>query len=95
MVLSLQWSDGCLVIRVIEVFNAFFLIIRMPFNGKIIAAKTNAQMVGGGVDYFLIGIALLIFGHGIDELVISDLDLRLEGGVEQHTNILSVNGLQT
>ena len=43
----------------------------------------------------MIGIALLIFGHGIYELVISDQDLRLEGGVEQHTNILSVNGLQT
>ena len=39
-------------------------------------------------------IALLIFGYGIDELVISDLDPRLEGGEEQHTNILSVNSLQ-
>ena len=39
----------------------------------------------------MIGIALLIFGYGIYELVISDLDPRLEGGEEQHTNILSVN----
>ena len=49
----------------------------------------------GGVDYFLIGIALLIFGYGIYELVISDLDPRMEDGEEQHTNILSVNRLQS
>ena len=45
----------------------------------------------GGVDYFVIGIALLIFGYGIYELVISDLDPSLEGGEEEHTNIHSVN----
>ena len=49
----------------------------------------------GGVDNFVIGIALLIFGYGIYELVISGLDPRLEGGEEQHTNILSVNSLQS
>ena len=50
----------------------------------------------GRVDYFGIGIgiALLIFGYGIDELVISDLDQGLEGGEEQHTNILSVKSLK-
>ena len=46
----------------IEVINTFFLIIRMPFDGKSIADKTIAQMVGG-VDYFVIGIGLLIFGY--------------------------------
>ena len=70
VVLSLLGSVGCFVIGAIEVLNAFFLIIRMPFEGKSIAAKkTIAQMVGG-VDYFVIGIALLIFGYGIYELVI-------------------------
>jgi len=43
----------------------------------------------------VIGIALLIFGYGIYELVISDLDPRREGLPEQHTNILSVNSLQS
>ena len=59
----------------------------MTFDGKSIAAKTIAQMVGG-VDYFVIGIAVLIFGYGICEVVISDLDPRLEGGAEQHNNTL-------
>ena len=47
------------------------------------------------VDYVVIGIALLIFGYGIYELVISDLDPCLDGGEEQHTNILSVNSHQS
>ena len=32
----------------------------LPFTAKSVAAKTNTQMVGG-VDYFVISIALLIF----------------------------------
>ncbi len=67
--------------------------MRLSFTAKSVAAKTIAQIVGG-VDYFVIGIALLIFGYGIYELVISDLDQRLEGGEEQDTNILSVISLQ-
>ena len=94
VVLSLLGSVGCFVIGAIEVFNAFLVIVRMPFSTKSVAAKTIAQMVDG-VDYFVIGIALLIFGYGIYELVISDLDPRLEGGAEQHTNILSVKSLQS
>ena len=94
MVLSLLGSVGCFVIGAVEVFNAFLVIMRLPFTAKSIAAKTIAQMVGG-VDYFVIGIALLIFGYGIYERVISDLDPRLEGDEKQHTKILSVNSLQS
>ena len=94
VVLSMLGSVGCFVIGAIEVFNAFLVIMRLPFTTKSVAAKTIAQMVGG-VDYFVIGIALLIFGYGIYELVISDLDPRLEGGEEQYTNIPSVNSLQS
>ena len=32
--------------------------------------------VVGGIDDYLISIALLIFGNGIDEVVISDIDPR-------------------
>ena len=70
VVLSLLGSVGCFVIGAIEVFGAFVVILRMPFSAKSVAAKTIAQMVGG-VDYFVIGIALLIFGYGIYELAIS------------------------
>ena len=94
VVLSLLGSVGCFVIGAFEVVSAFVVILRIPFSSQSFAAKTIAQMVGG-VDYFVIGIALLIFGYGIYELVISDLEPRLEGGAEQHTNILSVNSLQS
>ena len=94
VVLSLLGSVGCFVIGAIEVVSTFFVILRIPFSSQSYAAKTIAQMVGG-VDYFVIGIALLIFGYGIYELVISDLDPRHEGEPEQHTNILSVNSLQS
>ena len=60
--------------------------MRLP----IAAANINAQMAGGGGQFFVIGIALLIFSYGIHELAISGLDPRLEDGEEQHTNILSV-----
>ena len=50
--------------------------------------------MAGEIDYFVIDIALLIFSYGIYELVISDLDPRLEDGKEQHNNILSVNSRQ-
>ena len=82
------------MIGAIEVFNAFLVIMCLPFSTKSVAVKTSAQMVGG-VDYFVIGIALLIFGYGIYELVISGLDRRLEGGAEQHNKILLANSLQS
>ena len=48
VVLSLLGSVGCFVIGVIEAFNAFLLIMRMPFSTKSVDAKTTAQMVRGG-----------------------------------------------
>ena len=56
--------------------------MHLPFTAESVAVKTIAQMEGG-VDYFMISIALLIFGYGFYELVISDFDQRLEGGEEQ------------
>ena len=50
LVLSLLESVGCFVIGTIEVFNAFLVIMRVPFSTKNVAAKTIAQMVSG-VDY--------------------------------------------
>ena len=94
VLLSLLGSIGCFAIGASEVLSAFWRLLSHPIGSSSLQAKSIAQMVGG-VDYFGIGIALLIFGYGIYELVISDLDPRLEGGSEQHTNILSVNSLQS
>ena len=94
VVLSLLGSVGCFVIGAVEVFNAFLVIMRLPFTTKSVAAKNIAQMVGG-VDYFVIGIALLIFGYGIYELVISDIDPRQAQQTHDRRNLLNIDSLDT
>ena len=44
--------------------------------------------VVGGIDYYLIGIALLIFGYGIYELIISDIDVRQQDNSQERRNLL-------
>ena len=53
-------------------------MLSLVFRGHF--SRTNSTLligkVVGGIDDYLIGIALLIFGHGMDEVVISDIDPR-------------------
>ena len=49
--------------------------------------------VVGGIDYYLIGIALLIFGYGIYELVISDIDPRQQEASDVRRNLLNIESL--
>ena len=51
--------------------------------------------VVGGIDYYVIGIALLIFGYGVYELIISDIDPRLQDLTDDRRNILSINSLES
>ena len=94
VLLSLLGSVGCFAVGAAEVLAAFGEAMTLPFSDHGLASHSIAQMVGG-VDYFVIGIALLIFGYGIYELVISDLDPRHNGDKEQHNNLLSVNSLES
>ena len=43
VVLSLLGSVGCFVIGAVEVFNAFFVIMRLPFTTKSVAAKPSPR----------------------------------------------------
>jgi uncharacterized membrane protein YqhA len=45
----------------------------------------------GGIDYYLIGIVLLIFSFGIYELFISKIDIRFQ---KKETNILQIASLE-
>ena len=45
--------------------------------------------VVGGTDYYLIGIAFLIFGYGIYEVVISDIDARQQEAYDVRRNLLN------
>ena len=93
VLLSLLGSIGCFAIGASEVLAAFWRLLRHPIGSASLQAKSIAQMVGG-VDCFVIGIALLIFGYGIYELLISGLDPRHESDDEQHANLLSVSSLE-
>ena len=46
--------------------------------------------VVGGIDYYLILIALLIFGYGIYELVIQDIDQRQQEASDVRRNLLTI-----
>ena len=43
----------------------------------------------------MIGIALLIFGYGVYELIISDIDPRLQDLTDDGRNILRINSLES
>ena len=94
VLLSLLGSVGCFVIGAAEVVVAISRLIHLKLGESGMEAKSVAKVVGG-IDYFVIGIALLIFGYGIYELVISDLDPRQECDQERHTNLLSVNSIES
>ena len=58
--------------------------------GTVDKVKTLSGIIGA-VDYYLIGLVLLIFSFGIYELFISEIDIaRIEGGIG---NILDINNL--
>ena len=65
------------------------------FQGHFTHTNSTLQIgkVVGGIDYYLIGIALLIFGYGIDEVVISDIDPRQQEASDVRRNLLNIESL--
>ena len=49
----------------------------------------------GGIDYYLIGIALLIFGYSVYELVVSEIDPRQQEESELRRNLLNIDSLDS
>jgi len=70
-------------------------VLSLIFRGHF--THTNSTLligkVVGGIDYYLIGIALLIFGYGIYELVISDIDPRQQEASDVRRNLLNIESL--
>jgi uncharacterized membrane protein YqhA len=73
VLLSLASGTITFVIGTVEIINSFhYLNEHADASGKYVA-----KMLGGmvsGIDLYLIGIALLIFGYGVYELLISPID---------------------
>ena len=73
VVMSLLSTAAAFVCGSREILHALSLLLdNAPDDSKAIA-KLLGTLVGG-VDLYLIGIALLIFGYGVYELLISDIE---------------------
>ena len=91
VVMSLLGSVSCFVIGTYAELSALNAVIEGRF-GDTSSTKLIGKVVGG-IDYYLIGIALLIFGYGIYELVISDIDPRQQDPSRVRRNLLSIDSL--
>jgi len=91
VVMSLLGSVSCFAIGTYAELSALNKVLQGHFthtNSTLLIGK-----VVGGIDYYLIGIALLIFGYGIYELVISDIDPRQQDPSEIRRNLLNIESL--
>ena len=92
VVMSLLGSVSCFILGTQEEIHALHKL----FNGYLNPEKSILLLgkVVGGIDYYVVGIALLIFGYGIYELIISDIDPRLQDLSQERRNILSITSLE-
>ena len=91
--MSLLGSLSCFVIGT----YAELSVLSRIFQGHFTHTNSNLLIgkVVGGIDYYLIGIALLIFGYGIYELVVSDIDPRQQDSSDLRRNLLNIDSLDS
>ena len=93
VVMSLLGSVSCFAIGTYAELSVLRKVLQGHFthnNSTLLIGK-----VVGGIDYYLIGIALLIFGYGIYELVVSDIDPRRQEQSELRRNLLNIDSLDS
>ena len=93
VVMSLFGSVSCFAIGTCAELSVLRKVLQGHFthnNSTLLIGK-----VVGGIDYYLIGIALLIFGYGIYELVVSDIDPRQQEQSELRRNLLNIDSLDS
>ena len=93
VVMSLVGSISCFAIGTYAELSVLGKVLQGRFthaNSTLLIGK-----VVGGIDYYLIGIALLIFGYGIYELVVSDIDPRQQEKSELRRNLLNIDSLDS
>lgn len=91
VVMSLLGSVSCFVIGTYAELSVLSQVIHGRFSHT--SSTLLIGKVVGGIDYYLIGIALLIFGYGIYELVISDIDPRQQDQSTVRRNLLTIESL--
>ena len=92
VVMSLLGSVSCFILGTQEELHA----LNKLFNGYFNSEQSILLLgkVVGGIDYYVAGIALLIFGYGVYELIVSDIDPRLQDLSQERRNILSITSLE-
>jgi len=92
VVMSLLSSAAAFWCGSLEILHALgHLLDSAPDDSKAVA-KLLGQLVGG-VDLYLIGIALLIFGYGVYELLISDIEAARLPGAGAGSGLLDIRSL--
>lgn len=81
VVMSLLSTAAAFVCGSREILHALSLLFDSAPDDSKAVAKLLGTLVGG-VDLYLIGIALLIFGYGVYELLISDIEAARPGPAE-------------
>jgi uncharacterized membrane protein YqhA len=75
-----------------DIFKSFKFIFFAPETEK--AANTALASVVSGIDFYLIGVALLIFGYGLYELLISEIDVyRAQSDTDDSGGLLDIRNL--
>lgn len=93
VLMSLLGSVGCFILGTQEELSAFNKLITRQLQPESTTALIGK--VVGGIDYYVIGIALLIFGYGVYELIISDIDTRFENSTKKQCNLLRIETLES
>lgn len=94
VLMSLLGSMITFVFGTIEIIHSLNTLFKANTLGMSAFAKELGKLVGG-IDFCLIGIALMIFGYGIYELIISDIEAARPSGKENSLlDIRSLNSLK-
>jgi len=89
VIFSLLSALRLIVIGTIDIWAGLTLAINPQDPEGIMTIKTVTYIIGG-VDYYLIGIVLLIFAFGIYELFISEIEIKHQ----DDSSILQSNSLE-
>jgi uncharacterized membrane protein YqhA len=92
VVMSLLSAGAAFVCGTLEIVHSLMLLADGTSDGNSAVAKLLGELVGG-IDLYLIGIALLIFGYGVYELLISDIEAARRPGAGGGNGLLDIRSL--
>ncbi len=92
VVMSLLSAAAAFVSGTLEILHSLQLQVHGSGDESSTVSKLLGELVGG-VDLYLIGIALLIFGYGVYELLISDIEAARLPGSGGGNGLLDIRSL--